>query len=83
MRMRKCSGRSRCGPRRSSTRPVPAGPLASWRLCSTYLHYELINQVSTEDWQLLPLADRVADRPQIDRLGREHTWLRAAVEALA
>lgn len=48
-----------------------------------YLHYELIDQVSTEEWQLLPLADRAADRPQIDRIARDHTRLRAGVEALA
>lgn len=48
-----------------------------------YLHYELIDQVSAEDWQLLPLADRAADRPRITRLGRDHTRLRAAIEVLA
>lgn len=47
-----------------------------------YLHYELIDQVSTEEWQLLPLADRTANRPQIDRIGRDHTRLRAGVEVL-
>lgn len=48
-----------------------------------YLHYELIDQVSTEDWQLLPLVDQTADRPQIDRIARDHARLRAGVEALA